>query len=553
MIRAELKFVLTFFFLFFCGASNTFAVSNNVKIPVGWNDGKRAIARDILAAYSSDLEQINLIADNADYALLSLAVYEDDKNANQIESNIKKILKQRSWEEEACNICTNNNLIAGDTVSRLYRNSKTQQQVLAFRGTNGLLDWVTNIKGTTDDIEPLSTAQLSGARDIARLLAKKNISNLTFVGHSLGGRLASIAKFETGKKSVIFNSAPIGKFERNIWPSIDSTTKKILSFRAPDDPLKKLSKFEDLEIRQIYNVDAFLAEDIILSFYDKQYREQVHGIATIADVMQAIRLARDDGWISAYIAEKNGTLVTDSVNVTKTEQRKQDSSNVNKESSNVITESTPNSEVDQNKPNTNEAGASFNSGMINIDFPTELKVNCGSKKPGFTDIIISVNGLEQNKAYDLLLKGYGLGYRYIYPNRTNEPKIYKNAYAGHYIAEVWLERGSIKNQKLIASKAFTITRPQPELTAPVNVAENAPIKITLSNVISPFRNHLFLTVVPVNYHLKRHAELRRVANCKPAEHAFRGLPSGQYEARLINTGLRETTLVAKKPITVTGK
>lgn len=538
-MRALLIFVITFSLLLIIGTSSTFAASNNVKFPVGWNDGKRAIASEILTAYSNDLERINQIADNADYALLALAAYEDNINAN--DTDLDKLLKQRNWESWDCNVCVNKNLIVGDTTSRLFRNRKTREFVLAFRGTTGLSDWITNIKGTTDDIDPLSTAQLKGAKDISKSIVEM-FSPLTFVGHSLGGRLAAIGMLESERKAVVFNSSPFGEYEKNNWSNTDAIQKEIMSFRSPDDPLRKISKFQDVEIKQVVSV----GKTSYIGLINKRYRTQAHGMAVIAEVLQNVRLARDEGWISAHIAEKNGDLVSDSENVAKSEQRKQDSTN-------ATSEHTQNEEVDQNVPNTNNAGASLNSGMINIDSPKELKVSCDSKKPAYTDIVISVNGLEQNKAYELLLKGYGLGYRYIYPNRTNEPKIFTNAYAGHYVAEVWFQKSNIKNRKLIASKEFIITRPQLELLAPAKITENTPIKITLSNVISPFRRNLSLTVVPVNYHLKKFAELRRVINCKPAEHTFRGLPSGQYEARLINIGLRETSLIAKQPITVTGK
>lgn len=225
-------------------------------------------------------------------------------------------------------------------------------------------------------------------------------------------------------------------------------------------------------------------------------------------------------------------------------------------SNEVVSEATPTSDANQTQSNTNQATTSSNGGMINIDWPTELKVSCDSQDPAFTDIVISVNGLEQNANYQLLLKGYNGGSRYIYSNRTSDPKImFKKAYAGKYEAEVWFRwsrENKPKDKKLIASRAFTITRPEPKLTAPVNVPENTPFKVTLSNVIPPLkRGNMYLTVVPKYFPLNDYRERNgHVKNCEPLEHTFKGLSNGQYEIRLIQTRSGGGILLASQEITV---
>lgn len=191
--------------------------------------------------------------------------------------------------------------------------------------------------------------------------------------------------------------------------------------------------------------------------------------------------------------------------------------------------------------------------MIQVDWPTDLEVTCESKKPAFTDIVISVKGLEEKKGYTLKLEGYNSGGRYISPRRTGDPKIlFKDAYAGLYEAKVWYAKASIAHEKLITSKSFVITRPNPILATPEKIAANTPFNVRLSNVIAPLkRGSIYLTVAPKHYPFSEYEERKSgIENCKPVEHTFKGLPNGQYIIRLFQTSYGGGILFASEEISV---
>ena len=68
---------------------------------------------------------------------------------------------------------------------------------------------------------------------------------------------------------------------------------------------------------------------------------------------------------------------------------------------------------------------------IRIDWPLELQASCGADKPGLTDLVVSISGLEDNQAYQVDMQPYFAGKRYISPSRTREPSIlYTDVYPG---------------------------------------------------------------------------------------------------------------------------
>ena len=95
--------------------------------------------------------------------------------------------------------------------------------------------------GGTFATDPLRTAQITGARDLAVEVVATH-PDVVFVGHSLGGRLAQAAGATTGNTAVDFNSAPLGLEERQRGeiPGLDSPGQVFL-FRTPDDPVSDLA------------------------------------------------------------------------------------------------------------------------------------------------------------------------------------------------------------------------------------------------------------------------------------------------------------------------
>jgi len=86
----------------------------------------------------------------------------------------------------------------------LYKNSKTGEVVLAFKGTENLKDWQQNItQGLGKNSTHYEKAKMLAAR--LKLVYQK----LEFTGHSLGGGMASAASIVSKQKATVFNAAAV--------------------------------------------------------------------------------------------------------------------------------------------------------------------------------------------------------------------------------------------------------------------------------------------------------------------------------------------------------
>lgn len=86
------------------------------------------------------------------------------------------------------------------------------EYVYVFAGTNSIEDGIEDISQVT-----LGAPQYNVAIDNARKLSKElKDSELTFVGHSLGGGLAAAASMATGKAAITFNRASVSERTKSI-------------------------------------------------------------------------------------------------------------------------------------------------------------------------------------------------------------------------------------------------------------------------------------------------------------------------------------------------
>jgi len=96
----------------------------------------------------------------------------------------------------------------------LFQNTVTGEYVLSFRGTDGLFDpdMLNNIQQGVGFI----SEQYEQATRLAELVneAMGVDGNLSFVGHSLGGGLASAAALATGRDAQTFNAAGLSQAEQ---------------------------------------------------------------------------------------------------------------------------------------------------------------------------------------------------------------------------------------------------------------------------------------------------------------------------------------------------
>lgn len=262
--------------------------------PEGWNDGKRGIARDLVLAYEADLAALGRVADAADYALLAAASY-----AESYTDPVLTTARDRGWtmvwryERQAPK------LVAGipqpgAAVAILFR-SERGKHVLSFRGTTNLGDWVSNINGTLSP-DPISNAQIDIARGIAREVAASH-PDVIFTGHSLGGRLSEVSNLATGNPAVIFNAAPLSAADKlkAAVAGVDNPNP-VHRFRSPEDTLTALFSRDETVVANLPRVEGGKITDALASGF-------THGSRAIADAMQEVRRARDEGWVAALMAE----------------------------------------------------------------------------------------------------------------------------------------------------------------------------------------------------------------------------------------------------------
>jgi pimeloyl-ACP methyl ester carboxylesterase len=81
---------------------------------------------------------------------------------------------------------------------------------LAFRGTNDLGDWYSNLSQGV--FGPLAPTQYNQAAALAAQVSQAvGGANLTMTGHSLGGGLASAAALQTNRSAVTFNAGALNE------------------------------------------------------------------------------------------------------------------------------------------------------------------------------------------------------------------------------------------------------------------------------------------------------------------------------------------------------
>ena len=244
---------------------------------------RQAVTQEILESYDYDTTHIGRVANHADYAYMSWAVY----GAEEADS----YLIERGWKQHGDTISIDT-LSAGDVVYRVYH--KDSSVVVAFRGTATGGDWVTNL--TSPSILPSEQAAIAG--NVAEQLANHFGSGfyLQFTGHSLGGRLAMVSSAKTNKEAIVFNSAPLSSAE---WLSIKSPNSSqnlnATGYRSPDDIL------EPLNISADYYTDYEVANIVAGPRIDWSFS---HDIGILARAMGEVSYALQQGWLSSALLEK---------------------------------------------------------------------------------------------------------------------------------------------------------------------------------------------------------------------------------------------------------
>ncbi|MEC7289172.1 MAG: hypothetical protein VXW22_03650, partial [Pseudomonadota bacterium] len=249
----------------------------------GYSSARQAVTQEILESYDYDSTHIGRVANHADYAYMSWAVYGSEE--------ADSYLNERGWKQHGDTVSIDT-LSAGNVVYRVYH--KDSYLVVAFRGTATGGDWVTNL--TSPSILPSEQAAIAG--NVAEQLANHFGSRfyLQFTGHSLGGRLAMVSSAKTNKEAIVFNSAPLSSAE---WLSIKSPNSSqnlnATGYRSPDDIL------EPLNISADYYTDYEVANIVAGPSIDWNFS---HDIGILARAMGEVSYALQQGWLSSALLEK---------------------------------------------------------------------------------------------------------------------------------------------------------------------------------------------------------------------------------------------------------
>ena len=244
---------------------------------------QRAMRDDLLKQYGRDVKSrdaIRAVAQNADYASLSAAAYKPTER--QVPGWIRlKPEKDFRYQSK----------IFGSNIASVYQSKKTGEIVVAFQGTDEARDNVGNLTSAT---RFSNTGQSKWAKKVARKSVKDYGPNVTFVGHSLGGRLARIARTETGRKAVVFDSAPLLGVERRREASLPKNAQKLLGFRSPGDPVSLLSARRDIEVKNFvpYDRKSFLTRTGFEHWYGTIGHD--HSISELSLSMQTVK--NIDSW-----------------------------------------------------------------------------------------------------------------------------------------------------------------------------------------------------------------------------------------------------------------
>jgi pimeloyl-ACP methyl ester carboxylesterase len=108
----------------------------------------------------------------------------------------------------------------------VFREDGTKNYVIAFKGTtmDSVSDWEANLAQSTIGYSDYYQRAKLIARDTAAKIGSGDVNRVKFVGHSLGGGLASAAAHATGQPATTFNAAGLHLFNRNWFssPPIDA-------------------------------------------------------------------------------------------------------------------------------------------------------------------------------------------------------------------------------------------------------------------------------------------------------------------------------------------
>lgn len=186
---------------------------------------------------------------------------------------------------------------------------------------------------------------------------------------------------------------------------------------------------------------------------------------------------------------------------------------------------------------------------ISVDWPKSLVATCESKRPGYSDLVVSAHGLERDKYYQLrvLPTGNGGG-RQVSAARPDG--LFKDLWAGDYTFYVE-KRHQKQNDPILGEGKVRILAPPIRLQAPEVVPSQTPFKIHIEPFIAPNRRgSLYYTIVPAHYPLGEVIHRQAFDVCQAHTGINKGLDPGAYELRVFQFGGPERSLLHRQSLRV---
>ena len=209
-------------------------------------------------------------------------------------SKFKNELERNGWhiaDDEAKRLGLNLHDLTG-LDAMLLKSDDGQSYVLVFAGTNihSLADLVTDADQYFNGKAPQYDSALSLALKLNNLLADKN---LTFVGHSLGGGLATLASLMTGRYAITFNPAALNNlmvsrvFMNRVLTGNKFDTSKIFNYVMQGENLQQVDPLQAINATPNTIAGFCIGERVNVTNYTGG---DGHGIATMVDNLDPNRV-----------------------------------------------------------------------------------------------------------------------------------------------------------------------------------------------------------------------------------------------------------------------
>ena len=207
----------------------------------------------------------------------------------------------------------------------IFHNARNAHTILAFRGSNRIRDWGTNL-GILTSVESFS-ARFSRSEKVALRTLDKYGKNVTVTGHSLGGSIGQEIAMKHDLDAHIFNSAEsaIQNISKKTLEVLGQDTSRITHYRTHGDivSLSNIHPSVNVGTKLSLGLDP-LSQHSIENFYDDKAKIVRGGF--VSDKLE--KMATHSAYLSHVIdGVQLAFSINDVVNAVKTNENTEDANN----------------------------------------------------------------------------------------------------------------------------------------------------------------------------------------------------------------------------------